>query len=285
MESPVVPDKAKAAEELAAAVKQESAPSKEVQEIKPAVQPEPAPAEKKPEPIDPNAPPETPAAPGAAPAAEEPRVKLSELTGVRKRAQEAEALAAQRAAEAEYYKRLADEASKPKPKEFFKEPSLDDYADPEEYKKDFEAYHTARISEKIRRESVAKTYVQRCEEVKKETPDFDEAVNTLKVNFSQPFNDALIESDTGPQIVYHLAKNQAEAMRLSNMTIGAALIELGEIRAKLKNAPKPPEPKILSQAPNPTRPVIPGTTEVPDDADDPNVWIPRRRAERMGLKV
>ena len=275
MTEPVVPETTQAAVGTAVAGQVESAPTKN-EEVKPAVGAESAPAtETQPQET------KTPESAGSEPAQAPEAVE--ELKKTRKRAQDAEALAAQRAAEAEYYKRLADEAGKPKPKEFFKEPSLDDYADPEEYKKDFEAFHTARITEKIHREANVKTYVQRCEEVKKTVPDFDEAVNALKVNFSEPFNAAIIESEMGAQIVYHLAKNPAEAMRLSNMTVGAALIELGELRAKLKNAPKAPEPKILSQAPAPTRPVIPGTTEIPDDADNTEAWIARRRRERMGL--
>lgn len=80
--------------------------------------------------------------------------------------------------------------------------------------------------------------------------DFEEVVKSDSHTYSQAAYLAILESDISADIVYHLAKNQDEAKRISGLPAYAQAKEIGKLEdriaakkpIKTSNAPKPVEP-------------------------------------------
>jgi len=80
--------------------------------------------------------------------------------------------------------------------------------------------------------------------------DFEEVVGSAKVSLSEPAFLSILEADNSADIVYHLAKNPAEAERIAALSPYAQAKEIGKLEDKLTN-----KPVKLSNAPTPTSPV------------------------------
>lgn len=98
-------------------------------------------------------------------------------------------------------------------------------------------------------------HVKREDEFRTAAPDYDEVVGGADIEFHPAGLQYLVESDFGPQIAYHLAKNPEEVTRLNRLSPSKVLAELGkmETRFESKAAPvvaaaKAPE---VSKAPAP----------------------------------
>lgn len=150
--------------------------------------------------------------------------------------------------------------------------------------KQLSAKTTAQQREQIERfqaEQLQHGYRVRALEFAKATPDFAEVVHGAEeVPLSRQLELAIMESEMGPQLVYHLAKNPAEAERLVKLPQGAMYREIGKLEAKLSSAPKP-QPAV-SKAPAPIAPLSGGkASAAPFDPfrakpDDPR-WDEWRR--------
>jgi len=81
--------------------------------------------------------------------------------------------------------------------------------------------------------------------------DFEEVVKSSKLRIAEPAYLAMLESDISSDLVYYLAKNDAEADRISDMSPYAQAKEIGKLEDKL--AAKQPIKK--SDAPKPITPV------------------------------
>jgi hypothetical protein len=117
------------------------------------------------------------------------------------------------------------------------------------------------------------------------TPDYGAKLDAATVKISDQMRDAIVESEVGPQILYHLAEHPEVAESMGKLTVGKMLREFGRLEATLGGAAKPPaksdEPKQeekpaaraeISQAPAPISPlkgngasvhVLKATDEVP----------------------
>lgn len=80
--------------------------------------------------------------------------------------------------------------------------------------------------------------------------DFEEVVGSAKAEISEPAFLAILEAENSADIVYHLAKNPAEAERIAALSPYAQAKEIGKLEDKLTN-----KPTKLSNAPPPTTPV------------------------------
>ncbi|MDE3022975.1 MAG: hypothetical protein KGI54_14145 [Pseudomonadota bacterium] len=102
-----------------------------------------------------------------------------------------------------------------------------------------------------------------------DTPDYEEVINSSEVMVSDPVKMAILESDIGPELLYHLAKNPDEAKRLSSLSPIAAIREIGKLETKLEKKPETEgkqetKPEIKpSSAPAPITPVN-GKTSIAD---------------------
>jgi hypothetical protein len=86
------------------------------------------------------------------------------------------------------------------------------------------------------RQQVLTEWAKRVESAKAELPDFDDMVASSDVVVTDPIRDAILESDVGPQILYHLAENPEIAEKLANQSVASALRQLGKLEAKFEKA-------------------------------------------------
>lgn len=79
--------------------------------------------------------------------------------------------------------------------------------------------------------------------------DFEEVVGSAKAEISEPAFLAILEAENSADIVYHLAKNPAEAERIAALSPYAQAKEIGKLEDKLSS-----KPTKLSNAPSPINP-------------------------------
>lgn len=189
--------------------------------------------------------------------------RFSELTAARK---EAEAKAEKAAAEAKANREAKERAEQdaaalrakyepPKSEEIGPEPLPTQFTDVNEYakaikdwtaentrKEDAQKANAARVAKE--REEIGKAWTERQSAAKKEIPDYEAVIAESSVKVSDQVRDAILESDAGPQILYHLAKNADVAEKLGQMTVGRALKEIGRLEVSLGK----PETKDTKEA-------------------------------------
>lgn len=115
----------------------------------------------------------------------------------------------------------------------------------------------------------AKVWGDRVEEYRGKTPDFDDTLADCELMISVPMQAAIRDSDLGPAMLYHLAKNPAEAERISKLGPVSAVRELGKIEVKLSTPVTPA--KRASAAPNPPAQVGGGASSAAKSLTDPNI--------------
>jgi hypothetical protein len=106
-------------------------------------------------------------------------------------------------------------------------------------------------------QKVISSWANKVAAAKAEIPDFDDMVASSGVAVSDPIRDAILESDVGPQILYHLAKEDDLAKKIASMSPYAALREIGKLEAKFEKQPetKQSNPVGKSKAPPPISPI------------------------------
>ena len=107
------------------------------------------------------------------------------------------------------------------------------------------------------RNKVISAWTQKVEAAKAKLPDFEEMVASADVAVNDVIRDAIIESDVGPEVLYHLAENTDYARKLANMPVAKALKELGKLEARfeVKDEPEAKPVARQSKAPSPIRPL------------------------------
>jgi hypothetical protein len=206
--------------------------------------------------------------------------RFSKITAERKAAEENAAKAAAEAkaaregrdkAEAEA-KALRDKYEPPKSAELGPEPQLSQFTDVAEYTKaikDWTADKTRKEDatkaqeERQAREqaATAKAWQERQAKFKAETPDYEKTIAESEVKVSDQVRDAILDSEVGPAILHHLAKNPDVAVKWADMTVSRALKEVGKLEAALqapsKESKAEPKTKIaeISSAPAPITPL------------------------------
>lgn len=112
---------------------------------------------------------------------------------------------------------------------------------------------------KSEQEKQTATFQKKYDDFSKATEDFQETIDGVDdIRLSAVFEDAIISSEIGPQIMYELAKNREELERLSKLSPMFMLKEIGKIEARLEKSKEtktevktkttnaPPPPKSLS---------------------------------------
>jgi len=102
------------------------------------------------------------------------------------------------------------------------------------------------------------TWKQKTDAVAAKYDDFEEVVFSDDLRISPVMAEAMKDCDTGPEIAYHLGKNPAEAVRISQLSPVAQVREIGKIEAQLNSKPV----RQASKAPAPIDPVGGGKTGV-----------------------
>lgn len=103
--------------------------------------------------------------------------------------------------------------------------------------------------------AAGEAYNQRVTETVSRIPDFVEVVSKADIAISPALQEALRDSDKGPDLVYHLAKNPSEAERLNSMSVRQMDREIGRLELTIgtKAAPPPPAARTTT-APPPVKP-------------------------------
>jgi hypothetical protein len=236
--------------------------------------------------------------------AEKPKDKLEKrFSKVTKRAQEAEAKAAELEA------RLREVEARANPQPIAQTANVDDKPQASQFNDAFEyaealaewsaekALRDRDIAESQRkadeeRNKVIENWNQKVAKAKSSMPDFDEIVASSTTVVSDAVRDAIIESDVGAQILYHLASDDEYAESLSKMPAIKALKEIGRLEARFEAEDKPEvKAKAVSQskAPAPISPLKGGKSAGADVLVDTNgefygsyaQWKAARKANRI----
>lgn len=189
--------------------------------------------------------------------------RFSELTKARKLAEEnaAKAQAEKEALEARL--REYEERTNPQPKAdespIGREPKPDQFDDAFEYAKALAEWSAEkalyerdqqeanrRVEEE--RQKVLKTWSEKLEKAKPNLADFDEVIESTQVVVSNEVRDAIIESDVGPEILYHLASlDGEEAEKFQALPVAKALREIGKLEARFEKQQDAEETAVRSK--------------------------------------
>ena len=109
---------------------------------------------------------------------------------------------------------------------------------------------------------VIKSWSVKLETAKANLPDFDDMVASSNVQVRDEVRDAILESDVGPEILYHLASDDDYAQKLATMPTNKALKELGKLEFQFERKEAPvevkSEPVARTKAPAPIKPLTAG---------------------------
>lgn len=177
------------------------------------------------------------------------------------------------AREAAYWRGVA-EAAKPaveaKPAEDPGKPKPEGFATYDEYIEkltDWKIEQREQVrGQKQREQETASNWNQRATAARQSMPDFDAVLSSSAAPMTKAMAETIQDSDKGPELAYHLAKNPAEAARIAQLGQLATARELGKLEAFL-SAPKP-APKTTS-APNPPTPIGSGRSTEGDPGKMP----------------
>ena len=143
------------------------------------------------------------------------------------------------------------------------------------------------------RNKVMESWNQKVSKAKSSMPDFDDVVASSTTVVSDAVRDAIIESDVGAQILYHLASDDDYAESLAKMPAIKALKEIGRLEARFEAEQEKPEVKARtvtqSKAPAPISPLKGGKSAGADVLVDTNgefygsyaQWKAARKANRI----
>jgi len=135
------------------------------------------------------------------------------------------------------------------------------------------------------RAKVIDTWNKKLEATKSELPDFDDMVASSDVVVSDQVRDAILESDVGPRILYHLAENQELAEKISKSSLITALREIGKLEAKFEKTEPVKSVAQKSKAPAPISPIKAGTSEQAIITDTDKMTYSQYKAMRQAKRI
>ena len=230
-----------------------------------------------------------------------PKVKMrfDEVTKQRDLAKQEAEQARQRTQELEQELKAIKSQAAPKQEQSRDEkPRPDQFVDAFEYAEALADWSAENAVMRARQEDVEKkiqaeraivieTWNKKLEATKAELPDFDDMVASSDVVVSDQVRDAILESDVGPRILYHLAENQDLAEKISKSSLITALREIGRLEAKFEKT-EPKEVKTVAQkskAPAPISPIKAGTSEQVIVTDTDKMTYSQYKAMRKSNRI
>lgn len=162
-------------------------------------------------------------------------------------------------------------------------PKVDDFATYEEYTEaltDWKIEQREKERDSKARETQVKTEYQKqvetfqskVSEFAKTKDDFEDVISEVDdVPLSLGVSEAITSSENGPELMYELAKNKKELMRINALSPILAAREIGKIEARLAKTESKPIPKT-TKAPAPISPVgNKGSATIKKSIYDPNL--------------
>ena len=224
--------------------------------------------------------------------------RFSEITKQREEArQEAQR---ERQARVDLEQRLAalEQQRQPQAINVDQEPQPSQFSDAFEYAKALAEFSTERaLAERDRQvaqareqeaqQKIIQSWAQKVQDAKADLPDFDDLVASSDVVVNNAVRDAILESDVGPKILYHLAENNDLAKKIASLSPNAALREIGRLEARFEAKPetKQTAPVVRSKAPAPIQPIRggQGQPDVPMSAN--GEWHGSYQAWKLARKA
>lgn len=206
---------------------------------------------------------------------------------------------AERKRAADLEKQLAELRKPADPPKTDAKPDKAAFTDPFEYAEKLSEWSTQQALKKRDAEEVARraeesqraaatAWEARQAAFKAATPEYEAVVQASEIVVSDEVRDAILESDVGPNLLYHLAMNPEIGKKLQTLSRSSALREIGRLEAALSVAPAP-EAKVppVSKAPAPITPlkggaVIAATGPVDDDGNVIGDYQAYKAARRAG---
>ena len=207
----------------------------------------------------------------------------------------------ERQARVELEQRLAALEQQRQPQQAFnvdQEPQPSQFSDAFEYAKALAEFSTekalaerdrqvAQQREQEAQQKIIQSWAQKVQEAKADLPDFDDLVASSDVVVNNAVRDAILESDVGPKILYHLAENNDLAKKIASLSPNAALREIGKLEARFEVNPetKQTAPVVRSKAPAPIQPIRggQGQPDVPMSAN--GEWHGSYQAWKLARKA
>lgn len=232
--------------------------------------------------------------PGETPEPEQPSAKPAEKPdGIQKRIDELTRRRHEAEREAAFWRGKA-ESGAVKPSDTAPEaeakPKQEAFASYEEY---LEALTDWKLSERLQtertrmhQESQAQTVAQgfdaQVKAAREKHADFDAVVYNEDLRISETMRDAMIHTENGAALAYHLGQNPEEAARIANLPPMVQVMAMGRLQARLEAKAQPtPAAPVPSNAPapiSPVKPSAPATTGLREDLPIGD-WMRRRTAE------
>lgn len=112
--------------------------------------------------------------------------------------------------------------------------------------------------------------------------DFDDVLSNDDAPLTETMAYALMESEYGADIGYHLGKNPEEAQRIASLSPARQAAELGKLELQISTKPNKPK---SSKAPEPIETVSgsSGGESKPSDNDDIDTWMKKENARLAAL--
>ena len=225
--------------------------------------------------------------------------RFSELTKQREQAREDAARERQKREELETRLKALESQAAPKQEQSRDEkPRPDQFVDAFEYAEalaDWSAENAVMrarqedVERKIQEErnKVIESWNTRVESTKSDLPDFDDMVASSDVVVSDQVRDAILESEVGPRILYHLAENPEIAEKISKASLITALREIGKLEARFEKK-EPVEVKpvaVKSKAPAPIKPLNATSSEQAILTDTDKMTYAQYKAMRQAKRI
>ena len=181
------------------------------------------------------------------------------------------------------------------------EPTPEQFETYEQYVRASAKYEAEKAAARIAEERFQKeTERRRTEEANRSTQDkiriakekysdFEEVALDPTLPITPSMAEAIMDSEFSADLAYHLGQNRSEAEKISRMSPIAAARALGKIEAKFEReataAPIPLEPKRVSKAPEPVKPLATSADTPNKDPDKMSTeeWL-RWRNTQLGRK-
>lgn len=109
----------------------------------------------------------------------------------------------------------------------------------------------AKAREEERLRTMQGTFQGRVAAFAKQNADYYEVVSNPTLPFNGQVLEALMGSDKGPEIAYHIAKSPELVAKLAGQSIPQRLATIGRLEAELSRPPAPPKQSAAPPPPNP----------------------------------
>lgn len=129
--------------------------------------------------------------------------------------------------------------------------------------------------QQARQAEVFEAYTDRLEEAEKAVPGLKAAIAKADVQISGTLTQLIVESDKGPLLAHHLAKNPQKAAELNRMSPVAAAREIGRLEARLSF----PRTQTATKAPPPVTP-LKGAASPSDPQRELQAWLAKTYGRR-----